>query len=191
MERSGLLVVISAPSGGGKTTILRRVFASGNGNFAYSISATTRARRPVEIDGRDYLFMSLEEFNQKRASGEFVESAEVHGHYYATPRRPLQKWLEQGKLVFLDLDVDGGLEVKRQFGDKSLLIFIKPPSFESLVERLNLRDTETPAEIDKRMQRYPKEMAKSKDYDYCIVNSDIEVTVSEVIGLIRQHYCLS
>ena len=89
MGRKGLLVVISAPSGGGKTTVIRRVLASGNGNFRYSISVTTRRLRVVEADGRDYHFLSLEEFNHKKENGEFVEWAEVHGNYYATPRTPI------------------------------------------------------------------------------------------------------
>jgi len=190
MQKEGLLVIISAPSGGGKTAILQKVFCTGNDTFRYSISVTTRSRRPGEVDGRDYHFISMDEFRRRRAAGDFVEWAEVHGNYYATPRPPLLSWLAEGKLVFLDLDVDGGLQVKKQFGDSALLIFVKPPSFESLVERLNLRDTETEAEINLRLQRFPKEMAKSEEYDFCVINSDLERTVAEVLRMIEQHYCL-
>jgi len=133
MGRKGLLVVISAPSGGGKTTVIRRVLALGNGNFRYSISVTTRRLRVGEADGRDYHFLSLKEFNHKKENGEFVEWAEVHGNYYATPRTPIEKWLYKGKTVFLDLDVNGGLKVKNDFNDSALLIFIKPPSVESVM----------------------------------------------------------
>jgi len=189
MEREGLLVIISAPSGGGKTTILRKVFRSGNDAFRYSISVTTRSRRLGEVDGQDYHFITRDEFFRRRAAGDFVEWAEVHGNYYATLRSPLRLWLAEGKLIFLDLDVDGGLKVKKLFGDLALLIFVKPPTFQSLVERLNLRDTETEAEIEVRLQRYPKEIARSEEYDVCIINSNLDNTVAEVLHVIEQRYC--
>ena len=189
MGRKGLLVVISAPSGGGKTTVIRRVLASGNGNFKYSISATTRRIRAGEVDGQDYHFLSLEGFKDKKEQGKFVECAEVHGNYYATPRKPIEKWLNEGKTVFLDLDVNGGLEVKKYFNDSALLIFIKPPSVESLVQRLRGRKTETQHEIDKRLKRVPEEMHKSQRYDYQILNEDLDNTKTEILEIIRNHNC--
>ena len=189
MGRKGLLVVISAPSGGGKTTVIRKVLASGNGNFRYSISATTRPLRAGEVDGQDYHFLSLEGFKDKKEQGEFVEWAEVHGNYYATPRKPIEKWLNKGKTVFLDLDVNGGLEVKKYFNDSALLIFIKPPSVESLVQRLRGRKTETQHEIDKRLKRVPEEMHKSQRYDYQILNEDLDNTKTEILEIIRNHNC--
>jgi len=189
MGRKGLLVVISAPSGGGKTTVIRKVLASGNGNFRYSISATTRPLRAGEVDGQDYHFLSLEEFKDKKEQGEYVEWAEVHGNYYATPRKPIEKWLNEGKTVFLDLDVNGGLEVKEYFNDSALLIFIKPPSIESLVQRLRGRKTETQHEIDKRLKRVPEEMQKSQRYDYQILNEDLDNTKTEILEIIRNHNC--
>ncbi len=189
MGRKGLLVVISAPSGGGKTTVIRRVLASGNGNFKYSISATTRRIRAGEVDGQDYYFLSLEGFKDKKEQGEFVEWAEVHGNYYATPRKPIEKWLNKGKTVFLDLDVNGGLEVKKYFNDSALLIFIKPPSVESLVQRLRGRKTETQHEIDKRLKRVPEEIHKSQRYDYQILNEDLDNTKTEILEIIRNHNC--
>ncbi len=189
MGRKGLLVVISAPSGGGKTTVIRRVLASGNGNFKYSISATTRRIRAGEVDGQDYHFLSLEGFKDKKEQGKFVEWAEVHGNYYATPRKPIEKWLNEGKTVFLDLDVNGGLEVKKYFNDSALLIFIKPPSVESLVQRLKGRKTETQHEIDKRLKRVPEEMHKSQRYDYQILNEDLDNTKTEILEIIRNHNC--
>ncbi len=189
MGRKGLLVVISAPSGGGKTTVIRKVLVSGNGNFRYSISATTRPLRAGEVDGQDYHFLSLEEFKDKKEQGEYVEWAEVHGNYYATPRKPIEKWLNEGKTVFLDLDVNGGLEVKEYFNDSALLIFIKPPSIESLVQRLRGRKTETQHEIDKRLKRVPEEMQKSQRYDYQILNEDLDNTKTEILEIIRNHNC--
>lgn len=188
MTGKGLLVVISSPSGGGKTTIIRKVLASGNGNFRYSISATTRQQRKNEVDGQDYYFLDKNEFERKRDRGEFAEWAEVHGHFYATPKKPLENWLREGKLVFLDLDVDGGVAIKEHFGGAALLIFVRPPSFESLRERLQKRKTESAEEIDKRLERYPKEIEKAEHYDYQIVNADLKTTVDEILEIIAQHY---
>ncbi len=188
MGRKGLLVVISAPSGGGKTTVIRKVLASGNGNFRYSISATTRRLRTGEVDGRDYHFFSLEEFQRNKEQGEFVEWAEVHGNYYATPKRPIEDWLREGKTVFLDLDVNGGLEVKKYFKDAALLIFIKPSSVESLVQRLKGRKSETQSEIEKRLKRVPEEMHKSQKYDYQILNENLDNTVAETLEIIKNHH---
>ncbi|MFQ5650357.1 MAG: guanylate kinase [bacterium] len=190
MNQRGLLVVISAPSGGGKTTILRRVLQSGNGNFRYSVSTTTRARRRGEIEGRDYHFVSTNEFQRRRDNGEFIEWAEVHGHYYATPREPIERWLDEGRLILTDLDVVGGLTIKEQYGDSALLIFVKPPSFQSLIQRLKSRNTETPAEIEKRLERYPDEIEKSKFYDYQCVNDDLKQTIQSLLKIINQHYCV-
>ncbi len=186
MQEKGLLVVISAPSGGGKTTIIRKVLATGNGNYRYSISATTRSRRPNEVNGRDYFFMSPEEFWDRQKRGEFVEWAEVHGHWYATPKAQLERWLEEGRIVFLDLDVDGGLRIKERYGDAALLIFVEPPSVEDLMTRLRSRNTESPAQIETRLARYPKEMAAGKRYDYQIVNENLDETVHKIRELIEQ-----
>lgn len=188
MKKTGLLVVVSAPSGGGKTTVIEKVLEAGDSDFQYSISATTRPRRLNEKDGRDYLFLDAGEFWKRQGNNEFVEWAEVHGYYYATRRKPLDEALEEGKLVILDMDVDGGLEIKKQYQEVAVLIFIKPPSFESLLQRLKERKTETQAEIDKRLSRYPKEMNKSKYYDYQIVNEDLERTVKEILSIISHHY---
>ena len=190
-SRSGLLVVISAPSGGGKTTILGRLLELGLGECRYSVSVTTRKRRPGEADGQAYHFVSLADFERMRATGEFVEWAEVHGNYYATPRSHITRWLEQGYLVLSDLDVKGGLAVKQHFGDQALLIFVSPPSLESLVDRLSARGTETKAEIEKRLSRYPPEMEMAKKYDYHCVNDDLEQTITRIIEIINQHYSLS
>ena len=187
MEMGGLLVVVSSPSGGGKTTIIRRVLAMGNNNYRYSISATTRPRRGNERHGEDYFFLTLDEFNAKRERGEFVEWAEVHGNYYATPKLQLDQWLVQGRVVLLDLDVDGGLAIKSRYHDLAVLIFINPPSYQSLVERLKSRQTESQAQIDKRLQRYPKEIEKSRHYDYQIVNEQLSSTVQEIIKIINDH----
>jgi len=187
METKGLLVVISAPSGAGKTSVIRKVLATGDERFRYSISATTRARRGNERPGEDYFFLSPEDFDAERLRGEFVEWAEVHGHYYATPKTPLDKWLAEGGIVFLDLDVDGGLAIKDKYNDTAILIFINPPSYQSLVDRLRSRETESQAQIDKRLERYPKEMQNSQKYDYRIVNEQLDATVKEIIKIVNHH----
>lgn len=190
MPKRGVLVVISAPSGGGKTTLLRRVRAEGSGCFEYSISATTRTRRRNEVDGRDYFFLNMDEFERRKKNGEFVEWAEVHGYHYGTPAEPIERWLDQGKVILADLDVDGGLAVKARFGESALLIFVRPPSFVSLFERLKKRNTETDSEIEKRLQRYPKEMKKSKYYDVQVVNENLDETAAKVLKLINNYnYC--
>ncbi len=190
MKKSGLLVVISAPSGGGKTTIIQKVLEKGDDDCRYSISATTREQRAGEIQNRDYYFLTQREFEKKKQNGEFVEWAEVHGNYYGTLKAPLERWLREGKLVFLDLDVYGGLEVKKYYGNSALLIFIKPPSFESLRQRLKDRNTETDAQIEKRLQRYPFEMELSEKYDFVTTNYDINKTVETILEIIQNNYVI-
>ncbi|RMD90736.1 MAG: guanylate kinase [Calditrichaeota bacterium] len=183
----GFLVVISAPSGGGKTTIIRKVLENQDPDFQYSISVTTRPRRLNEQNGKDYYFIDTKTFKQKKQAGEFVEWAEVHGHYYATPRKPLDQWLKEGKIVFLDLDVQGGLEIKKKYGESAVLIFVKPPSRQRLVERLKNRKTESDEQIAKRLERFPVEMEQAKYYDYQIVNENLEDTVKEVLRIVQKH----
>lgn len=183
----GFLVVISAPSGGGKTTIIRKVLENQDPDFQYSISVTTRPRRINEQNGKDYYFIDTKTFKQKKQAGEFVEWAEVHGHYYATPRKPLDQWLKEGKIVFLDLDVQGGLEIKKKYGESAVLIFVKPPSRQRLVERLKNRKTESDEQIAKRLERFPVEMEQAKYYDYQIVNENLEDTVKEVLRIVQKH----
>lgn len=186
MGEKGFLVVISAPSGGGKTTILNKILEIDK-NFEYSTSATTRDKRGREVQGKDYYFLTVAEFEKMKAGGQFIEWAEVHGNYYGTPLKPLMQWLDIGKLVFLDLDVDGGIQVKQKFGDDALLIFVKPPTYESLLERLNSRNTETPQQIEKRLSRYPKEMKKGEQYDYQVVNENLEEATKEILSIIKKH----
>jgi guanylate kinase len=185
MPGSGKLVVISAPSGGGKTTVIREVLDSGHDRFRYSISATTRERRPGEENNKDYHFLDAKTFEQKVQENGFVEWEEVHGNRYGTLKGPLDDWLADDCIVLMDLDVKGGVSVKEKYGDKALLIFIEPPSYDSLVQRLRGRQSETEEQIAKRLQRYPEEMAMAKYYDYRVVNNDLAATVDRVFEIIE------
>lgn len=183
----GYLVVISAPSGGGKTTVIRRLLEHREPDFMYSVSATTRAPRPGEQHGRDYLFLSVEEFMARAQEDGFIEWAKVHGNYYGTPKETVDSWLRAGKLIFMDLDVQGGINVKKQYGDRAILIFIMPPSPESLRDRLVGRNTDSPQAIQTRLDNAAAEMEMAKLYDHVVVNHNLDDTVAEVRTIISQY----
>ncbi len=182
----GLLCVLSSPSGGGKTSVIREI-KKRKPEYTYSISATTRPRRDHEIDGKDYFFLSENKFREKINKGDFIEWAEVHGHLYGTPRESIESKLEEGKVVLLDIDVEGGMSIKKLYPDQSLLIFLKPPSIETLIDRLKYRSTETNEQIQKRLERIPKEMSYADLYDVVIINDVFNRTVNEVIETIETY----
>lgn len=187
LVKPGFMVVLSAPSGGGKTSILKHLMASGETAFRYSVSATTRSPRNCEQHGQDYFFLSLDEFQRKVARGDFIEHAIVHGNHYGTLREAVEGWMAEGKIVLTDLDVQGGLSVKQQMGERALLIFIKPPSLAALRERLALRNTDKPDDIDRRLQGAAQEMEMAGHYDFIVENRDLAHTVQEVLKIINQH----
>lgn len=180
MERQGKLVIFSAPSGAGKTTIVRRVLPQ-LPQLAFSVSATSRAMRPGEQDGKDYYFLSADAFRRRVAAGEFLEYEEVYaGQFYGTLKSELDRIWTQGKDVVFDVDVKGGLRIKEQFPKQSLAIFIQPPSVEELKRRLEGRGTETAENLKKRLGRAEEELSFAPRFDLCIVNDDIERAVAEV-----------
>ncbi len=185
MTRKGnpQLVVLSAPSGAGKTTICKKLVER-NPDFRISVSATTRPPRPGEVDGVDYYFISPEEFQQKIARGEFLEYENVHGNYYGTLRETVEELLDNGFTVLFDIDVNGALKIKQQYPD-AILIFIRPPSLEELKRRLRKRKTERPEEIEKRLQRLPEEYQKAVFFDYEVVNDDLLRTLLTIEKIIR------
>lgn len=185
VDARGLLVVISSPSGGGKTAVVQGLLQSDPTRFVYAVTATTRPPRPGEQHGVHYYFVSPAEFARMRDGGELLEWAEVHGFLYGTPRRSVEEPLRQGKAVLMAIDVKGGQAVRQLFPDCSLLIFIKPPSMRVLRERLRNRCTEGAAEIAKRLERVAMEMAASRAYDHVVVNRDLGRTVARVAALIR------
>ncbi|MHC4948867.1 MAG: guanylate kinase [Planctomycetota bacterium] len=176
----GLLVVISGPSGVGKTTIAHQVERRLGGVF--SVSATTRPKTDADVEGRDYYFLSDEEFTARREAGDFLEWAEVFGkHRYGTPRGPVERQLAEGRLVILEIDVQGGVQVREAMPD-AFLVFILPPTEETLLERLRGRGREDEAAIRRRFEEARREIElvrRSGVYDEFIVNDDLEPAIAE------------
>ena len=179
----GLLLVISAPSGGGKGTILQELFAQDE-NLRLSVSATTRGPRPGEEHGKQYYFLSREEFEGLIQEGEMLEHAEYVGNYYGTPRQPVEDWMDQGHDVVLEIEVKGGAQVK-QLMPEGVSIFILPPSMKVLEKRLRGRGTEDEETIQKRLAKAREEIPHAKDYDYIVYNDALEDAVSDLRAIIK------
>jgi len=177
------LYVVSSPSGGGKSTIVRRVKDILPG-LAYSVSSTTRAPRSGEVNGCDYCFLSREEFIDKIARGDLLEHAEVHGYFYGTDRHVIQRFLDSGLDVLLDLDVQGGLQLKASRSD-AVLIFVAPPNLVVLEQRLRARATDADEVIALRLRNAISEMKAIPHYDYLIVNDDLEQATIAMASIIR------
>jgi guanylate kinase len=183
---SGKLIVISAPSGSGKTTIVKEIMKR-NPTLGFSVSATTRTMRPGEVNGKDYFFLTREEFKRRVAAGEFVEWEEFYGNCYGTLKSEVDRLLASGRHLLFDLDVKGGLSIKKQYPD-ALLIFIRPPSMEVLKERLVGRKTEDEETIRTRLARVPMELELGNGFDHQVVNDDLGTAIDEVQKLIDQHF---
>jgi guanylate kinase len=175
-------IILSAPSGGGKTTIAKALLARRK-DLGYSVSCTTRAPRPGEVSGRDYYFMSRAEFIAEREARGFAESAEVHGNLYGTRRSEVKRVLASGRHVVMDIDVQGAAQFVRVFPD-TVTIFILPPSAEVLLDRLRGRKTESPAQLAARLQSALQELQQLDEYEYVIVNDDLERAVASVESII-------
>ena len=178
-------VILSAPSGAGKTSIARRLLASRE-DVGYSVSCTTRAPRDgptPEVDGRDYYFLAVSEFLARQARGDFAESALVHGNWYGTLRSEVERVLGVGKHVVMDIDVQGAAQFRRAF-PQSVAIFVLPPSADVLLERLRARGTEDRTALARRMISALKELRSVSDYQYVIVNEDVDGAVRRVSAII-------
>jgi guanylate kinase len=175
-------LILSAPSGSGKTTIAKTLLAR-RPDLGYSVSCTTRAPRPGETQGRDYYFMTRAEFLAERERGAFAESAQVHGNLYGTLRREVERVLNGGQHVVMDIDVQGSLQFVRAFPE-SVTIFILPPSAEVLLERLKSRKTESREELAARLQSALQELQQVDGYEYVVVNDDLERAVASVSAII-------
>lgn len=172
---SGKLIIFSAPSGAGKTTIVRHLLAK-LPSLCFSISATTRAKRGAEVDGHDYYFISKEDFLHKVAKHEFAEFEEVYaGTYYGTLKNEIERIWAADKHVVFDLDVQGGIRLKKKYNENALSIFVMPPSVEVLAERLSDRATDTPEKIAERINKAKHELSFSSEFDIILPNDDLSV----------------
>lgn len=179
------LIVLSAPSGAGKTTVARHLLET-IPEAVFSVSATTRPRRNGEIDGRDYHFLSREEFERKISEGELIEYEEIFGNYYGTLRTPTEEALRQGNVMIFDVDVKGALSLKHAYPDDTFLVFIAPPSLEELELRLRHRGTETEEQIRRRLERAAMEMNYRDQFDATIVNDDLSYTLKQAHALVER-----
>jgi guanylate kinase len=183
-KKRGLLVVISGPSGVGKDTIIQRLLAL-DPNLTYSVSATTRAPRPGEVDGVHYRFVSRQKFDELVAKGHFLEHASYNGNLYGTPAGPVEEARAAGNDILLKIEVQGAQQVRKRVSD-AIFIFIAPPNNDELARRQELRSSETHQEKTERLQIAEKEMAYARDYDYVVVNDDLERAVEEALAIIRR-----
>ncbi|MBK8553518.1 MAG: guanylate kinase [Ignavibacteria bacterium] len=181
-----MLYVIAAPSGAGKTTIVRGILKN-NPELIFSVSATTRNKRENESEGKDYFFFTKEEFKKMIAKDELVEHEILfNGDYYGTLKSFVNENLDNERNVIFDIDVNGALNIKKIYGNKAKLIFIMPPDIETLKERLKKRATESEDQISERIKRVDLEIGKKNDFDYIVVNDDLEKAISEVQEIISK-----
>jgi guanylate kinase len=186
-KRQGLLLVVSAPSGAGKTSLCRAITDSLE-NLTHSVSYATRKPRPGEIDGRDYHFVSPERFQDMIRDGDFAEWAEVHANLYGTSRRVLDDMVGKGIDVILDIDTQGAKQIKQKYKD-AIYVFIMPPSFDVLEERLRNRNSDKEDEIQKRMRRAHEEIRDYAMYDYLVVNHDFDRALTELRSIVTAERC--
>ena len=183
----GLLVVISGPSGVGKGTVRKALFDMPNNNLVYSVSMTTRPKRPGEIDGVDYYFVSEAEFLKRKKSGKFLETAEFVGNYYGTPLDKVNEQLDLGNEVVLEIEVDGAQQVKKKMPD-CVMIFIVPPGKNALYERLRRRGTESEEIIAERIEKANREFKLAHRYDYIVVNDEVHNAADRIMAIIRAEH---
>lgn len=182
----GKLIIFSAPSGAGKTTIVKHLLKTFPNDLAFSISASTRKPRGEEVDGKDYYFMPKEAFLHKIAHKEFVEFEEVYaGTYYGTLRSEIERIWGLGKQVIFDIDVEGGLHLKRKYGEQALAVFVLPPSFDELVRRLKGRGTESEEKVQERIQKAKKELTYSGEFDVCLLNDALDTACLKAEEIIQ------
>jgi len=182
------MVVFTAPSGAGKTTIVRHLLSKYQEHFSFSISATTRPRREKETDGKDYYFMNNDEFKNKVAEGDFIEWEEVYDNrYYGTLSSEVNRIIEAGKKVIFDIEVNGAQNIKQKYDARCLVIFVKPPSFRVLVQRLQNRKTETAESFKKRVMRIKKELLFENSFDMVLLNDDLQTTLAAAEQIIEKH----
>lgn len=188
-SHKGLLIVVSGPSGSGKGTVLSKVFSM-NKDMFYSVSATTRAPRPGEVNGKQYYFLTREEFEQKINDGGMLEYASYCGNYYGTPLAAVEKKCNAGSDVVLEIEVQGAMQVKKACPD-CVTVFIVPPSAEELERRLRGRGTESDEVIKNRLETAVSEIEFAKKYDYIVVNDDVETAARKIDSIVAAEKCKS
>ncbi len=186
--KKGKLVVFSAPSGSGKTTIVHYLLAQKELNLAFSISATSRHKRGEEIDGQDYYFISPKKFKKLIKKENFIESEEVYkDNFYGTLKKEVKRLRKEGKNVIFDIDVIGGLNIKKQFPKKTLAIFVQPPSLQEMERRLRGRKTDTEEKILERVAKASNELKYAKEFDVILINDDLEKATKEAYNLVSSY----
>lgn len=184
-QRRGLLIILSSPSGAGKSTLAKRLMAW-DPSIRFSVSATTRPPRPGEVDGVDYYFLSEEEFKRQVAAGEMLEHAYVFGHFYGSPKGPVQKAIQSGRDVLFDVDWQGELQIRNSdLAPHALSIFLLPPSIPELHRRLIERDKDSAETIAKRMDKSWTEISHWGYYDFVLVNDDLDGTEEELVNIVK------
>ena len=183
-EKKGVIIAVSSPSGGGKTTIVKKILER-YPEIVFSISATTRPKRENEVEKLEYFFISEEEFKKKISKGEFVEWEKFYDYYYGTFKKYIEDNINEGKPVLLEIDVKGALTIKKIYPG-SHLIYIMPPSYNELVKRLKNRKTETEEDLNKRIKRAKMELSQKDKFDYIIVNENLNKAISEALILINK-----
>lgn len=182
-SRRGMLFVLSSPSGAGKTTLSKRLLVC-EASLVMSVSVTTRTPRPGEVDGQDYYFVDQAKFEDMRARGDLLESATVFGNSYGTPRGPVKKLIEQGCDVLFDIDWQGARQLAQSMPDDVVRVFILPPSAQALEERLRARNQDSDDVVAKRMAGAAREISHWSEYDYVIVNEDVDASLSALRGVL-------
>ncbi|EKW98680.1 guanylate kinase [Ligilactobacillus saerimneri] len=184
MAKRGMLIVLSGPSGVGKGTVRKEIFSQEGNKFDYSISMTTREKRPGEVDGKDYYFVTKEEFENEIANGGMLEYAQYVDNYYGTPLKYVNEMLDSGKDVFLEIEVKGAMQVRKKCPD-GLFIFLTPPDLMELRQRLINRGTDDIAKINKRMKTAVEEIEMMQNYDYAVVNDEVPRAAEKIKTIIR------
>jgi len=183
--RRGLIIILSSPSGAGKTTLTRMLLQDKALDLTLSVSVTTRARRSSEADGIHYHFIDARRFEAMRAAGELLESADVHAHRYGTPRAPVEAVLSEGRDMLFDIDWQGALQVRQSLGADVVSIFILPPSMQELRARLDRRAEDSAATIAARLDNARREIERWRQYDYVLINDDLQRAYEQVVAIIK------
>lgn len=184
IERRGMMIVLSSPSGAGKTTLSKRLLAADD-NITMSVSLTTRTPRSGEVDGQDYFFVSTDAFMKMRDEDKLLEWAEVFGNYYATPRAPVEEILSQGRDILFDIDWQGTQQLMAKMGEDVVRIFILPPSAQALGERLKTRAQDTAEVVAARMEKASSEISHWAEYDYVLVNDELELCDKALASIVH------